>query len=492
MKKERFFHKYRHWIQAAWFALTNGYLRGYTSGKIYTGNTKVLCFPGLNCYSCPGALGACPIGSLQAVFGSNTYRVSLYVFGVISLFGAVMGRLVCGFLCPFGLVQDLLYKIPFGPKRKNLPNHKILSKLRYVILILFVVLLSSLVKDVTGMAAPWFCEWICPSGTLFAGIPLVILNPGFRTAIGFHFWWKLAILLILLFLSVVYYRPFCKYLCPLGALYGVFNPVSTFRIKVDQTKCVKCGGCQRACGMDIRTFETPNSTECIRCLNCVSACPTGALDTTWHIAGKDFADRYLAKSDETLANPEVVRTVILGCAMVFSSLFTLLLHLRSSVYANFIYFMTNVYPASYSPIVMGMNFAKVTVTVLVLINGISLILQCKKADAVRSSAQSMKILQVIYLLLCVGMIIAIVLNPPIIGVWLNNILTSPFPLLGMPFITLTLSRLDKIVHGEKKAGIGFAILFVFTILVSLLIPLFPILLGYALASAGLTGSGAVQ
>ena len=148
------------------------------------------------------------------------------------------------------------------------------------------------------------CEWICPSGTLFAGIPLVILNPGFRNAIGFHFWWKIAILLILLFLSVVYYRPFCKYLCPLGALYGVFNPVSTFRIKVDQTKCVKCGGCQRACGMNIRTFETPNSTECIRCLNCVSACPTGALDTTWHIAGKDFADRYLAKSDETLQIPK--------------------------------------------------------------------------------------------------------------------------------------------------------------------------------------------
>ena len=69
MKKERFASKYRTWIQAAWFALTNGYLRGYATGKIYTSNTKVLCVPGLNCYSCPGAMGACPIGSLQAVLG---------------------------------------------------------------------------------------------------------------------------------------------------------------------------------------------------------------------------------------------------------------------------------------------------------------------------------------------------------------------------------------------------------------------------------------
>ena len=98
MKKERFASKYRTWIQAAWFALTNGYLRGYATGKIYTGNTKVLCVPGLNCYSCPGAMGACPIGSLQAVLGSNTYRISLYVFGMISLFGVLLGRVVCGFL----------------------------------------------------------------------------------------------------------------------------------------------------------------------------------------------------------------------------------------------------------------------------------------------------------------------------------------------------------------------------------------------------------
>ena len=257
MKKRYFFEKYRHWIQAFWFAFTNGYARGYLTGKIYTGNTKILCVPGLNCYSCPGALGACPIGALQAIIGSPAYRISLYVFGFISLFGVLLGRVVCGFLCPFGLVQDLLYKIPFKIKEKNLPGHKWLKYFRYVILVVFVVLLTSLIHDVTGTGSPWYCEWICPSGTLLAGIPLIAMSPDFQAAIGFQFFWKLSILIIILLLSVAYYRPFCKYVCPLGAIYGVFNPVSTYRLVVDPNKCVKCGMCQKACGMDIKTFENP-------------------------------------------------------------------------------------------------------------------------------------------------------------------------------------------------------------------------------------------
>ena len=271
----------RTWFQVAWFALTNGYVRGYTNGKIFSGNTKVICFPGLNCYSCPGALAACPMGALQAVMGDATYRISLYVFGVLGLMGVVFGRLICGWMCPFGLFEDLLYKIPITKKIKNLPGHKYLRYLRFVILLVFPILLVSIVTDLTGTSAPWFCEWICPSGMLFGGIPLVAVNESLREAAGGRFIWKLAILIIITLTSIKVYRPFCKYMCPLGAIYSLFNPISSYRLVIDKEKCVSCGACQKACGMDIKTYETPNSMDCIRCGSCISACPKDAISSTW-------------------------------------------------------------------------------------------------------------------------------------------------------------------------------------------------------------------
>ena len=241
-------------VQVGFTALTNGYVLGFIKGKIYKGPTKALCVPGLNCYSCPGALGACPIGSLQAVLGSRNYRFSFYIIGFLIFIGSLIGRFVCGWLCPFGLIQDLLYKIPFfrNRKRKNLPGHKWLVWLKYVILVVFVILMPMFYVDIIGQGSPWFCQFICPSGTLTAGIPLVLLNEDLRGAIGFLFAWKAAILAAVVLLSIMVYRPFCKYLCPLGAIYGLFNPIALYRYQVDETKCNRCGSCQRACKMDIR------------------------------------------------------------------------------------------------------------------------------------------------------------------------------------------------------------------------------------------------
>lgn len=264
-------------IQAAVFALTNGYVKGWLSGKIYKGNLKSICVPGLNCYSCPGALGSCPVGSLQAVLGSGRYKISLYVLGFIGLFGVIFGRLICGFACPFGLVQDLLYKIPFPKKFKNIYGHKILKYLRYVVLIVFVIVLPLTVVNLAGVGQPWFCEYICPSGTLFGGIPLVLANESLRSTIGFRFWIKISALVTCVFLSIITYRPFCKYVCPLGAMYGLFNPISLYRYEVDKDKCIKCGACQKACDMNIKVWEKPNSTECIRCGKCMEACKEGAI-----------------------------------------------------------------------------------------------------------------------------------------------------------------------------------------------------------------------
>lgn len=269
--------KMRLWVQIAFTAVTNGYYYGFASGSIYRGPAKALCVPGLNCYSCPGALGACPIGSLQAVLGSRDYKFSFYITGLLIFFGSFFGRFICGWLCPFGLVQDLLYKIPFFRKRKNLPGHKALVWLKYIILAVFVIILPLTVLDMTGQGSPWFCKYICPSGTLGAGLPLILSNESLRMAVGTLFGRKMLILIFLVVLSLWIYRPFCKYACPLGAVYSIFNPIAIYRYRVEEDKCAKCGKCKRACKMDISVWKRPNHPECIRCGDCLKACPKGAL-----------------------------------------------------------------------------------------------------------------------------------------------------------------------------------------------------------------------
>ena len=264
-------------IQACFTALSNGYVKGFIHGRIYNGDLKYICVPGLNCYSCPGALGSCPIGSLQATFGSRQYKISLYVLGLISLFGVFLGRFVCGFLCPFGLIQDLLFKIPFVKKIRQLPGEKFLRWFRYIILAVFVILLPMLVVDITGLGEPWFCKFICPAGTLEGGIPLVLLNKTLRSATGFLFKWKLLILGITVLASIIIYRPFCRYICPLGAIYGLFNKASFFRYNIDESKCTKCGICQATCKLNIKVYINPNSLDCIRCGECKEICPQKAI-----------------------------------------------------------------------------------------------------------------------------------------------------------------------------------------------------------------------
>ena len=280
-------------VQIMWTALSNGYLAGFAGGKIYTGPSKAFCVPGLNCYSCPGAYGACPIGALQAVLGNNNFKFSYYIVGFLIFTGVIAGRFVCGWLCPFGLVQDLLYKIPFIRKRKNLPGHSGLKWLKYGILIVFVILMPLFVVDIVGQGGPAFCKYICPSGTLTAGIPLVATNPMLAMAAGFLYKWKVAILIITILLSIWVYRPFCKYICPLGATYGLFHTVSLARIEIDNEKCIECGRCQDVCKMDIKVWENPNSMECIRCGDCIKACPVSALSKEFIFPAKKSGCKYV-------------------------------------------------------------------------------------------------------------------------------------------------------------------------------------------------------
>lgn len=272
--------KIRTAIQICWTALSNGYLAGFLHGKIFSSPYKNLCVPGLNCYSCPGALGSCPIGAMQATLTSRSHKSAFYALGFLIFFGAVLGRIVCGFLCPFGLIQDLIHKIPAPKawrKRKLLPGDRWLKYLKYLILVLFCIILPLVVVDFVGQGKPWFCAYICPSGTFLGGIPLVAANPWLQASLGWLWRWKLMLLIILLVLSLFFYRPFCRYLCPLGAIYGCFNRVSLLKYRKTNS-CIECGKCKTACPFDIDPSKTPNSMECIRCGRCLDVCPTDALE----------------------------------------------------------------------------------------------------------------------------------------------------------------------------------------------------------------------
>ena len=257
----------RRYTQLISAVLYNCHLSGFVTGTIYKGKTKGICAPGLNCFSCPGAVLACPLGSLQTALSKSVFRFPMYMVGTIMLFGILLGRMICGFLCPFGLIQELLHYLPV-PKLKKNGFTRTLSYLKYVILGVFVLLIP-VVKLVPG-----FCKYICPAGTLGAGIPLVLMNENLRAAIGWLFSWKVFVLIICIILCSVCYRAFCRFFCPLGAIYSFFNPIAFFGISVDKEKCTGCNACVSMCGMDIKKV---GDHECIHCGACKNICPEGAI-----------------------------------------------------------------------------------------------------------------------------------------------------------------------------------------------------------------------
>lgn len=267
----------RRLFQFAALLAVNPYFPYFSSRSTFDGALKGVCVPGLNCYACPLTVFACPIGSMQHSFAllsakvkgylAQGFGVLLYVLGSVGLVGAVVGRMPCGWLCPFGLLQDLLYKIP-TPKLR-LP--RALSKGRYLFLLVLVVLVPFL----TGIS--WFSR-LCPAGALEGGVFLKLAPPRYPLPpTGWFFWLKMAILAGFILWFVFSKRPFCRAVCPLGAMLGVCNRFSLYRMEVDHDRCDTCGRCRKVCPVDIDIFEDPDSPDCVRCLECRKACPRGAI-----------------------------------------------------------------------------------------------------------------------------------------------------------------------------------------------------------------------
>lgn len=272
----------RRFIQILAAVLTNQEVMNLYSGRLYKGSAKNLCAPGLNCYSCPAAVLSCPLGALQTVGGTAGLGFSFYAGGFLLLLGVLWGRLACGFLCPFGLLQDLLAKLPIPKKILPAP----LRYVKYVVLVVFVLLLPVLLLMYNGIGAPSFCQYICPAGTLEAAVPLLLTHAEYRQAAGGLFVLKAVILAAVLIGCLVVSRFFCKVLCPLGAIYGLFNSLSIYRLHLIESRCVSCGSCRKVCPMDISPVEQTHSPECIMCGKCAEACPQKALHLGLKAPGK--------------------------------------------------------------------------------------------------------------------------------------------------------------------------------------------------------------
>lgn len=256
--------------------LYNAYMKGFVTGEIFQGASKSVCLPGLNCYSCPGAIGACPLGSIQNALAESKTKLPTYVFGIILLYCIIFGRTICGFLCPVGLLQELLYKIK-TPKVRKSKITRCLSYFKYVLLFVLVIGLPLIYAfQAKGLPLPGFCKYICPAGTFEGAIFLLMnkANQSFFEMLGTLFTWKFFLLIIFIVASVFIYRFFCRFFCPLGAIYGIFNKLSILGVKVEKSKCNHCNACINTCKMDVKEV---GDHECIQCGDCMKVCGCKAI-----------------------------------------------------------------------------------------------------------------------------------------------------------------------------------------------------------------------
>lgn len=197
--------------------------------------------------------------------------IPLTVIGLMAIAGLTIGRFLCGWACPFGFVQELLYKIPY--LKFNIP-----SWTRFIKYGVFAGLVVAVPIYLTPESSLYFCR-LCPVGTIESAIPWAIIN---GTTNPGHLALRLAILFSIIILAMGHRRFFCKVLCPLGACLSVFNRFALVFPERQET-CSECGSCNRLCPMETTPHPkdfgvfVKKPEECISCLDCREKCPTHAV-----------------------------------------------------------------------------------------------------------------------------------------------------------------------------------------------------------------------
>jgi ferredoxin-type protein NapH len=254
----------------------------------FLGEWKMVCMPVLNCHSCPWAVFACPIGVLGhfALWGV----IPLLALGTILMLGALFGRVLCGWVCPFGFLQDLLYKIS-SPKWR-IPHWMAYTK---YLLLAGTVFLVPILFGINNYA--FFCK-LCPAGSLESLFPRALIEgnvSALYTGIP-----RIAVLVVVLVWAVFSSRVFCKVFCPIGAILALFNRLSGFSIKYSQGSCSDCSLCLKHCPMDVQLEDFQKTagdsvlvapSECILCLDCTDNCHKSGLKFSfWNLKREKAAD----------------------------------------------------------------------------------------------------------------------------------------------------------------------------------------------------------
>ncbi len=222
-----------------------------------------VCSPVFHCYACPLSTFACPIGVI-AQFGS-LHLFPFFAIGLLIIMGVLFGTLICGWACPFGFLQDLVGKVP-TPKF-DLP--KFTTYFRFVIL--FGTVLA--IPYFFGENHPLFICRICPAGAIEAAVPTMISQATSGQLVVWPNAIKLGILILFLIAIFFVKRPWCRILCPLGAIFSVFNRASVFFLKFNPEKCTDCKRCHKLCEYGIEPEKSPNDLRCVRCLECTNCGP---------------------------------------------------------------------------------------------------------------------------------------------------------------------------------------------------------------------------
>jgi len=217
----------------------------------------------LNCQACELAWLGCPIGMLQQYV--IAFRFPLYVFGILLAFGTALGRAICGWLCPFGLILDMCNKV--CTHKYEPPDW--MRFIRYIYLGGVVVLAS-----LTGFI--FWCRYLC-FGALLGVIPYWLT---WQTVSMIWFIYHFA--LFAFYFTFSYYthgRAWCRYFCPLGAIFSLLNPFSLLRRKHDWKWCTQCGQCEKVCtmGLDPTIDDWRSKLDCTKCGRCVRECKSNAL-----------------------------------------------------------------------------------------------------------------------------------------------------------------------------------------------------------------------
>lgn len=233
-------------------------------------------------YICP----ICGVTSIYQFFISSSLWVvklksTLGIIIGLSIISAVLfGPIICGFICPFGAIQDLLSRVGkkiFKRKYNTFVSKKIDDKLKYL---RYIVLVLTLILTATSSII--LLEALNPYHAF-----LSIFNRKF-SALGFIGFLILAIVIIT---SLFIQRPWCKYLCPYGAFLGLFNKIKVFRVVRNRETCVACKRCSKECPMSIDVHKPQEVRElsCISCMECVGekVCPK---NSTIAFTSRDFEE----------------------------------------------------------------------------------------------------------------------------------------------------------------------------------------------------------